>query len=441
MMENIPRIAVVGGWHQASVVAACFADLGYEVRGVGEEAAAVAALNAGRAPVHEPGLDDLLRRNLAAGRLRFTTDYADGLAGADYAYICIDTPVGPDDESDLAPIDRAVEEIATHASGSLILCVSAQVPVGTCDRYGQLLASRRPLLRLPVVYVPEFLRLGSAVQTFREADRFVVGSDDPTVAAKVAALYDPLERPVRITGLRSAEVAKHASNAFLATSISFINQLADLCQVTGADVTEVAEVMKLDRRIGPHAYLSPGLGYAGGTLGREIRALRALGKAKGVDTTLFAAVEAVNLERVPQVKEQLKRHLTGLRGQRIAVLGLTYKAGTSTLRRSAALQLIELLQAEGARIAAFDPLANLEELPERPGFEVCADPLSAAKGASALVLVAPWAGIDRLDLQACAQAMQQPLFLDTGNFLAPERARKAGLTYVGVGRGGAGSLA
>ena len=428
-------IAVIGAWHQASVVSACFADMGHRVRGIGDDAAAVAGLGAGRAPVYEPGLDAMLERNLKAGRLRYTTSYAEGLKDADFAFVCIDTPVGPDDESDLTSIYRAVDSIAAYASNSFILCVSAQVPVGTCAQLVQTLAERQPDYSIPVVYVPEFLRLGSAIQTFREADRFVIGADDPEHAARVASLYEPLGRPIRITDVRSAEMAKHAANAFLAMSISFINQIADLCEHTGADVTEVAEILKLDRRIGPYAYLSAGMGYAGGTLGREIRALRQLGKQHTVDTGLLDAVEQINSRRVLTLLRRLKQVYPVLGGVRVGVLGLTYKPGTSTLRRSAALELIDLLLAEHATVAAFDPLARLSELPEPPPFQIYDDPMEVAQDASVLVLVAPWADIDQFDFSACAKAMKQPVLLDTGNFLSPANITGAGFTYMGVGRG------
>lgn len=429
------RLAVVGSWHQASVVSACFAELGNQVTGIGEDAREVKALNSGQAPVFEPGLDGMIRRNCEAGRLRYSTNYAEGLRHAEFVFLCIDTPVGPDDESNLTPIVKAAEQIARNASGSFVLCVSAQVPIGTCDRLATMVAQVQPQYRIPVVYVPEFLRLGTAIQLFMEADRFVIGADDPDVAARVASLYGPLARPVFLTDVRSAEMGKHASNAFLALSISFINQIADLCERTGADVTQVAQILKLDRRIGPHAFLNAGLGYAGGTLGREIKALHHIGEANGVDTTLLDAIDQVNARRVPALVERIKQFLPDVRGQHVGVLGLTYKPGTSTLRRSSALELIDLLQNEGATVAAFDPLARLEEMAEQPSFEICQDPVAAAEGASALVLVSPWKGMGEFDFSACARVMQRALLFDTGNYLSPSEVHASGMAYVGVGRG------
>lgn len=433
------KIAVVGAWHQASVVSACFADLGYVVRGIGDDAEAIAGLGAGRAPVYEPGLDEAIRRTLASGRLRYGTDYGAGLQGVEFAFVCIDTPVGPGDESDLGPIEAAIDRIAGAATHSFVLCVSAQVPIGTCHRWAQRITALRPDLTIPVVYVPEFLRLGSAIQTFVEADRFVIGADDPEVGATVAELYAPLGRPMLATDVLSAEMGKHASNAFLATSISFINEIADVCERTGADVTQVAQIMKLDRRIGPYAFLSAGLGYAGGTLGREIRALHHLGEQYGVPTDLLDAVGVVNERRVPGVLARLKAVYPRLRGLRVAVLGLTYKAGTSTLRRSAALELIDRLVEEGASVAAFDPLARLEETPAAPALQLVRDVQEALAQADAAILISPWARIEDVDWPACAEAMKAAVLLDAGNYLTPARLEASGFRYLGVGRGGRGA--
>ena len=429
------RLAVVGNWHQASVVSACLAALGYQVTGIGDDAEAIAALNAGRAPLYEPGLNELIDQNLRADRLRYTVDYAQGLAGVEVCFLCIDTPVGAGDTSDLTTIEAAVEAIGSHASGPFVLAVSAQVPIGTCDRMNARLATHYPTHAIPVAYVPEFLRLGTAIRSFREADRFVIGADDTEVAERVAAIYQPLGRPIRLTDRLSAEMAKHASNAFLATSISFINQIADLCEETGADVTEVAAIMKLDARVGPHAFLGAGLGYAGGTLGREIRALQKLGKENGIDTGFLDSVAHTNDRRVPRLVQRLKDALGPLQGAQIAVLGLTYKPGTSTLRRSAALELIDQLTGAGAQVRAFDPLARLAEVPDLPAFELSPDPMAAVSDASAVILIAPWENMAQFDFAAAADAMQRPLLMDSGNYLSPVAMVRAGFSYVGVGRG------
>jgi UDPglucose 6-dehydrogenase len=425
---------MVGLWHQASVVSACLADLGHTVRGVGDDTGVVAGLNQGQAPIYEPGLDEVIGRNLAAGRLRYTTDYADALRGATYAYLAIDTPVGPDDESDLSSIMEAARSIGRALSGPLILMVSAQVPVGTSEQLAELARAEQPGIRLDVVYVPEFLRLGTAIETFRQADRFIIGSDDPAVAERVAALFRPLERPILVTGLRTAEMGKHASNTFLATSISFINEIANLCDEVGADATQVAQILKLDRRIGPYAFLSPGLGFAGGTLGREIRALQKLGQRHGQPTPMMDAVMAVNQSRAQLVGQRLGKVYDHLDGLAVGILGLTYKPGTSTMRRAISLEIIQDLVGQGVSVRAYDPLARLDEVANLPPFEVSPDPYAAAEGADALVLVTEWDGIDDLDFDRLRAAMRRPVLVDTRNLFDPARMRAAGFVYASIGR-------
>ena len=458
-------ICIVGLWHQASVISACLADMGHHVRGVGDDEKVVAALNAGEPPLYEPKLKAIMRRNLRAGRLKYTTDYREALDGAEFAYIAIDTAVGPDDQSDLSSIFDAARHIgqatpvlsrspersegAAEGSGELILIVSAQVPVGTCERMAAIAqeehqratrdANLQPANLQPstiqVAYVPEFLRLGTAVDTFRCADRFVVGANDPAVAKRIAALYRPLGQPIVITSLRTAEMAKHASNAFLATSISFINEMANLCDEVGADALQVAQIMKLDRRIGKYAFLGPGLGFAGGTLGREIRALQKLGQQHRCDTPMMDAVMTVNQARARLVGQRLQRVYDSLEDLQVGVLGLTYKPGTSTLRRSIALDIILDLVAQGASVRAFDPLARLDEVADLPPFEPCADPYAVAQGSDALVLVTEWAGIRDLDLPRLRTAMRRPVFIDTRNLFDPAKMQEAGFIYLGVGRG------
>jgi UDPglucose 6-dehydrogenase len=462
-------ICVVGLWHQASVVSACLADMGHQVCGVGDDEQAVKSLNTGEPPIYEPKLKAIMRRNLRDGRLKYTADYREALHRAEFAYIAIDTPVGSNDESDLSSIFDAARHVgqampvlsrspdpewsegegAAEGSGELILIVSAQVPVGTCQRIAAVVEEEkqrssvlrlpssvlRPPSSVPVAYVPEFLRLGTAVDTFRRADRFVVGADDPAVAERVAGLYRPLGRPIVITNLRTAEMAKHASNAFLATSISFINEMANLCDEVGADALQVAQIMKLDRRIGKYAFLSPGLGFAGGTLGREIRALQKLGQQHRCNTPMMDAVMTVNQARARLVGQRLQRVYSSLEDLQVGILGLTYKPGTSTLRRSIALDIIRDLVAQGASIKAFDPLARLDEAADLPPFEPCPDPYAVAQGSDALVLVTEWSGIRDLDLPRLCAAMCRPVFIDTSNLFDPARMREAGFIYLGVGRG------
>ena len=430
-------ICIVGLWHQGSVLSACFADLGHRVSGVGEERS-VSALNAGRPPVHEPRLATLIRRNIRRGRLQYTADLAEGLRGAEFVYIAFDTPVGADDVARVEVVLDAARAIGGYLSRPRLLCVSAQVPIGTCEQVEGILREQNPRAASEVVCVPEFLRLGSAVESFRRADRFVIGSATPAAARRVAALYKPLRRPIVLTDLRTAEMAKHASNAYLAASISFINEIADLCDEAGADVVEVARIMRLDRRIGKDAFLNAGLGFAGGTLGRDVRALQALGRRTGRATAFMDAVIAVNDARAGLVDDRLRRLYGSLRGLRVGVLGLTYKPGTSTLRRSAAVEIIRRLVAGGADVAAFDPLARLDEGLDLPPFDRCPDPYAAARAADAVVLVTEWAGIRAVNLRHLRAAMDRPIMIDTRNFFDPGEMERLGFTYFGIGRSGGG---
>jgi UDPglucose 6-dehydrogenase len=427
------NICVTGIWHQGVVVSACLADMGNQVRGVCDQETA-ALLNTGKSPVYEPDLSDIIQKNYAAGRLSYSTDYRKGLEGAEFVFICTDTPVDMHDDSDLSSIYTIAEFIGRNLTGDIILCVTAQVPVGTSEELAKTVKKLAPGFACAVAYIPEFLRLGIAVETFRKADRFVIGCDDPTVAQRIADLYQPLARPLVHADIRSAEMAKHASNAFLAMSISFINELANLCEPLQADASEVAKILKMDKRIGKYAFLSPGLGFAGGTLGREIRALQKFGLHYQTPTPLMDAIWRTNAERYQLVARKLIGVLGSLSGRRIGILGLTYKAGTSTMRRAISLEIIQDLLKHGAHIAAFDPLANLSEVTDLPPMDFCNDPYEVARGSSALVLVTEWAGIDTLDWAGAKAIMVDDILLDTRNLLDPSFMADIGFRYIGIGR-------
>jgi UDPglucose 6-dehydrogenase len=426
------NICVTGIWHQGAVVSACLADLGNNVRGVCDEKTA-ALLNAGQSPVHETDLPEIIQRNLKAGRLSYTTNYAEGLEGSEFVFISTDTPVDMNDDSDLSSIHTIAENIGQHVQNDIVLCVTAQVPIGTSEELSKTIRNLAPIYRGAVAYVPEFLRLGIAVETFQKADRFVIGCNDSTVAERVAALYKPLGRPMIYTDIHSAEMAKHASNTFLATSISFINEIANLCEAVGANAFEVAKIMKLDRRIGPYAFLSPGLGFAGGTLGREIRALQKIGFTYKIPTQLMDAVWQINAQRAQIVRRRLSI-LGNLKNKQIGIWGLTYKAGTSTLRRAISLEIIRDLISQGASIKTFDPLANFSEVPNLPPMQICDDPYQVAQDSKALVLVTEWAGMEALNFRRIRDSMKGDVFLDTRNLLDPVRMSEAGFRYFGIGR-------
>ena len=428
------NICVTGIWHQGAVVSACLADLGNQVTGVCP-ADTAAELNRGNPPVYEPQLPELLRQNVQAGRLHYTNDYREALRDADFAYICTDTPVNLQDESDLTPIYEIAGNIGKNLARDLVLCITAQVPIGTSEDLARAVSRKAQAYTGAVAYIPEFLRLGIAVETFRQADRVVIGCNDAATANRIAALYQPLGCPIRLTDVRSAEMGKHAANAYLSMSISFINEIADLCESLQADALQVAQILKLDKRIGPYAFLSPGLGFAGGTLGREIRALQKLGLSHQIDTPLMDAVWAINAQRYGLVSRRLTTALGSLPGKQLGILGLTYKSGTSTMRRAISLDIIRDLAGQGARVLAFDPLANLAEVENLPPMQRVADPYEAAGGSHALVLITEWQGFQDLDWAGLQARMAGNILLDTRNLLDPVRMEAAGFHYLGIGRG------
>jgi UDPglucose 6-dehydrogenase len=432
----LPRepICVIGLWHLGCVVAASWAELGHRVVGTDPSAPVVEALRGGKPPIFEPGLEDLVRKNLQAGTLSFAGDVGTAARGARFAFIAFDTPVDDDDRSDLAPLERALDALAPVLERGAIVVVSSQVPVGTCRRWRERLRQGSPHGEVDLVYSPENLRLGEAIACYLHPDRIVVGADAAATAARVTELFAPMAAPVLPMSLPSAEMAKHALNGFLATSVSFINEIATLCETSGADVLAVAEALRTDPRVGRRAFLSPGFGFAGGTLARDVQVLKETGRAAGAATPLLDGVLEVNRRRSGLVLRRLSDVLDGVAGRTIGVLGLTYKAGTSTLRRSVALEVIASLAGAGARVQAFDPAADLAELDGRAKFEMAPDAYAAARGAMALVVLTEWPEFRALDFERVRGLMAQPVILDGKNLLADLDLAARGFRYLGVGR-------
>lgn len=424
-------ICVVDIWHQGAVLAGALAALGHEVRAltVAEDETRLAA---GEMPVAEPGLSELVREQVAGGRLRFTGE-ATAAAGAEFVFISTDTPIDDDDRPVLDDVLARVDLVAPHLDRGAVLCVTAQVPVGFTHGLAERVRNaggNEPAL----AYVPEFLQLGVALRTFHEADRVVVGADDPGVAERIAAIYHPLGRPIVTTSIRTAEMAKHASNAFLATSVSFINEIADICEANGADVDDVARILKLDRRVSPHAYLGAGLGYAGGTLGRDVRALEARAIEHGIEAAMMGAVARVNDGRVASLLRQIEGVLGPLAGQTVALFGLAYKAGTPTLRRSRALEIARALSQQGVQMRAYDPLVPRGSVPTIDGLSVHPTWQEALNGSIATVVASPWPGMREFDMGAWKRAMAGAAVFDPQAALDPEAVREAGLDWFSLGR-------
>ena len=430
------RVCVIGLWHLGTVSAVGFAELGLEVIGVDDDAMRIERLKSGHPPLFEPGLEDALREQLAAGHLHFTTDYAEALHGARYVVLAIDTPVNDQDEVDLTPVFGAAETMASWLKPEAVVIVSSQVPVGTCERLVRMIGAADPARPFGLACVPENLRLGSALDCFRHPSMVVIGAEQRRTQDRVEALYEPLPAPKMRMSLRSAEMTKHAINAYLATCVSYINELANLCDAAGANAEQVAAALQLDGRVSPHAPLRPGgVGFAGATLARDLRVLQALGRSTRHPTHLVDAVLAVNQEQRRLVARRLKSIFGSLAGLTIGLFGLTYKPGTSTLRRSAALEIAQALHAGGARVKGYDPKADAEELRGEEAIEVCARPEDAASQSDALVIVTGWPEFRQLDFSGLGKLMRNRIVIDAGNLLDGERMRALGFAYCDVGRG------
>jgi UDPglucose 6-dehydrogenase len=393
--------------------------------------------------VREPGLAELLARQLETGSLRALNADDPELGTADVVVLALDVDVDDRDEPSLDRVEATAARVGELLTAPVPLVVMSQVPAGSCDRLARL-AGERFGEPLPVACVPENLRLGSALDGFFRPDRVVVGADDERVRAAVEDLFAGVEAPFLSMGIRSAEMSKHALNAYLATCISFSSEIADLCERVGADARDVVRALRADRRVSDRAPLLPGLGFAGGTLGRDLRSLAGLGAASGTPTPLVEAVGEVNRRRIAMVADRVEQGIRGeggpgapgggLDGAVVALLGLTYKPGTDTLRRSQSLEVAAQLLDRGAVVRGHDPMLGPERLGE-VGFPLSADPYEAASGADAAVLMTPWPQYRELDLARLAGAMRRPFVFDPAAFLDEAAAGQAGIRREIVGTG------
>ena len=419
------RVTVYGLWHLGTVTAACLAEGGHDVIGLDPDATTIADLRASRPPVDEPGLAALTAEQQKAGRLRFTTDPADALAGAEVVWVCFDTPVGTDDSADVAWVRARLEDVAPHLAPGALVLISSQVPVG----FGARLAADWSGRGVRVACSPENLRLGQALQCFRSPDRVVLGCGEADKAA-LTALLEPFGGERVWMSVASAEMTKHAVNAFLATSVAFINELARICEVVGADAKEVERGLKTEQRIGPRAYLSPGAAFAGGTLARDIGFLLELAGRHDRPAHLFRGVRESNECQKNWLRDQLSAVPAGAT---VAVLGLTYKPGTDTLRCSESVELCQWLLARGVRVRAHDPAAK-RDAAELRGIEMADTAEGALQGADVGVLATPWPEYRALTPARVRARMTRPRVIDPTHFLAAGLANDPSITYVAAGR-------
>jgi UDPglucose 6-dehydrogenase len=429
------QMCVVGVGYVGLVTAACFADLGNRVIALDINVEKIEGLKRGEMPIYEPGLGELVARNVASGRLVFTTSYAEALTGTEFAFIAVGTPSGVDGEADLRYVAESARSIATNMTSPLIIVNKSTVPVGTGDWVADIISKNQTEpIPFAVVSCPEFLREGAAISDFMQPHRTVLGSLDLEAAEKVAQLHLPLRDPIVITDLRTAEMIKYASNAFLATKISFINEIANICEALGADVKEVAAGMGYDKRIGPH-FLDAGLGYGGSCFPKDVKALAYMAAEKGRHPQLLNAVMEINNDRRPMLVNRLKEMIGDLNGKVVGLLGLSFKPNTDDMRDAPSISVTELLTRSGARVKAYDPVAMNIASQNLPQVEMCANPYEMAQGCDALVVLTEWNEFKNLDLPRLRQLMKQAVIMDGRNVYDPQMMKALGFHYRGLGRG------
>lgn len=433
------RIAMIGTGYVGLVSGACFADFGHDVCCIDKDNSKIEALHAGRMPIWEPGLEALVESNVERGRLTFTTDLAKGVEDAEAVFIAVGTPARRGDgHADLTFVFAAVRELTRALKGPVVVVTKSTVPVGTGDKIAQILAEEGAPEGCSVASNPEFLREGAAIADFKHPDRIIVGAEDEQARAVLREIYRPLflnKAPILFTGRRTAELTKYAANAFLAVKISFINEIADLCEAVGADVQEVARGIGLDNRIGPK-FLHPGPGYGGSCFPKDTLALLKTAEEAGVSQRIVSTVVDVNDKRKLAMAGRVADALGGnLQGKRIGVLGLAFKPNTDDMRDSPAIPLIHGLIEKGAVVAAFDPAALENASGMIKGMEAAKDAQSVADGADALVIVTEWDEFRALDLSKIAGRMRGKVLVDLRNAYDREQAENAGLEYYAIGRG------
>jgi len=429
------QICVIGVGYVGLVTAACFADLGNQVVALDVDDKRVENLKQGIMPIYEPGLEELVKRNVKAGRLSFTTSYAEALVEAEFAFIAVGTPSDMDGNADLKYVAAAARSIAQNMTAPLIIINKSTVPIGTGDWVADIVKGAQPKpIEFSVVSCPEFLREGSAIADFMGPHRNVIGSLEREAANQVAQLHLPLRAPIVITDLRTAEMIKYASNAFLAAKISFINELADLCELVGADVKEVAAGMGYDARIGRY-FLDAGLGWGGSCFPKDVQALAYMAKEKGLNPRILNQVMDVNYDRRKAVYGHLETMLGGsLAGKTIGLLGLAFKENTDDMRDAPSVDISNSLIGAGAKVRGYDPVARHTAAPLMPAVEIYDDVYKMTEGCDALVVVTPWNEFKQLDLEKVQGLLKSPVIYDGRNIYDPKVMKEMGYTYRAIGR-------
>jgi UDPglucose 6-dehydrogenase len=432
------RVAMIGSGYVGLVSGACFADFGHVVTCIDKDAGKIEALKRGELPIYEPGLDALVADNVRAGRLSFMTDVAAAVAGVDAVFLAVGTPSRRGDgHADLSFVFQAARDVAAALTGPAVIVTKSTVPVGTGDEVERIMREVRPDLDVAVVSNPEFLREGAAIGDFKRPDRIVIGAEDPKAVDVMKELYRPLylnASPILVTNRRTAELTKYAANAFLATKITFINEIADLCEKVGADVQDVARGMGLDKRIGSK-FLHAGPGYGGSCFPKDTLALQKTAQDNGTPLRIVEAVVQINEQRKRAMGRRIIAALDGsARNKLVAILGLTFKPNTDDTRDSPALSVIAALQDAGARVRVYDPQAKTIARELLPDVEYSEDAYACARGADALAIVTEWDEFRALDLQRIRQELSAPVLVDLRNVYRPEDVRRHGFRYYSIGR-------
>ncbi len=434
------KVAIVGTGYVGLVAGTCFADLGNDVVCLDIDAGKIDMLRRGESPIYEPGLSELIVKNVKEKRLRFSTDIAAGIQWAKYVFIAVGTPSNKRGEADLQYVWAVAKTVGRHMNGPKIVVDKSTVPIGTGDKVSALIAAelRKRRKKIPYVVVsnPEFLREGCAIKDFMEPDRVVIGADQPKAAAEVARLYQPLHANVILTDLRSAEMIKYAANAFLSVKISFINNIACLCEAMGGDIKAVAEGIGSDHRINPF-FLHSGIGYGGSCFPKDVDALEKLMQEHRVDAGILESARRINRGQRTRFVARVKKAMPNLKGKKLGVLGLAFKANTDDMREAPALDIIPPLLRAGAQVRAYDPVAmkNAAELLPA-GVRFCDSVWDAVAGVDAVLVLTEWNDFKELNFAALRRKMRGRLLFDGRNLYDPAAARRAGFNYHGIGRNG-----
>ena len=431
MPDKEYKIGIIGLWHLGSVLCAAWSKLGYDVIGFDNDKQRVNDLSKGIPPVFEPNLNDTILSCINKGNLSFSSDLQ-SLNNCDFIFLSYDTPVRDDDSSDLTILEKSVKEIRKVIKDNSILIVSSQSPVGYCTTLGSILKDENKTL--DIAYSPENLRLGEAIHCYLNPGRIILGTSHAETERKCISLFSNITNKILSMNIPSAEMVKHGINSFLSTSIVFANSLADVCEESGANIDDVVKGLKSDPRIGQKAYLSPGIGFSGGTLGRDLKVLDKFNKSISGPAELFGFIHETNLKRKTTIVKKIIKLINGTKDKTVGILGLTYKPGTSTLRRSLPLEIVDLLINEGVIVKVFDPKADYTELSFEPQFIITKSIEELSKNTDIFVLLTEWPEFKEFDWESISSKMNTSLFFDTKNFLNRDKMKTIGFEYYSTGK-------